>query len=73
MATAKQHDPKPVKTVIEALERRVANPVGVNLALLFKLGVHVTGFSLAPVRDGANTTVTIVGADKELAYLRELL
>lgn len=49
--------------MIEALDKLVADPAGINLvrysdlALPFNLGLHVTGFSLAPVRDGTNTTV----------------
>ena len=80
MSTTKKHDPAAVKAVIEALERLAAEPTGVNnmirysdLALPFNVGLHVTGFSVAPVRDGATTTATVDGADKALSYLRSLL
>lgn len=78
MAATKQHDPEQIRAVIEALERLVADPVGVNLvrysdlALPFNIGLHVKGFSIAPVRDGASTMATVDGADKALAYLRSL-
>lgn len=78
MATTK-HDQAAVKAVIEALEKLVADPTGVNmirysdLALPFNIGLHVDGFNIAPVRDGATTTATVASADKALAYLRSLL
>lgn len=79
MTATKTHEPAAVKVAIAALEKLVADPTGVNmirysdLALPFNIGLHVKGFSMAPVRDGANTTATVEGADKVLAYLRSLL
>ena len=74
-----KHDPEQVKAVIAALERLIADPTGVNLvrysdlALPFNVGLHVEDFNIMPMRDGANTTATVTGGDKALAYLRSLL
>lgn len=79
MTTTKKHDPEQVKAAIEALEKLVADPAGVNLtrysnlALPFNIGLHVEGFAITPRRDGATTVAVVEGADKALAYLRSLL
>lgn len=79
MTTTKQYDPDAVKAVIEALEKLIADPSGVNLvrysnlALPFLLGQKVEGFSITPRREGLDTLATVVGGDKALAYLRSLL
>lgn len=77
--TTTKHDHAQVKAVIEALEKLVADPAGVNLtsysnlALPFNVGLRVKGFCITPRRDGATTVAVIEGADKALAYLRSLL